>query len=71
MTQASLPLQKPATVRLRNPAFAWLGMVPFFLFAIAFLFLPSSSLFVGSFQNSEGGFTFDNLLGLSQPKILD
>ncbi len=71
MTQASLPLQKPATVRLRNPAFAWLGMVPFFLFAIAFLFLPSSSLFVGSFQNSEGGFTFDNILGLSQLKILD
>ena len=71
MTQASLPLQKPAAVRLRNPAFAWLGMVPFFLFAIAFLFLPSSSLFVGSFQNSQGGFTFDNILGLSQPKILD
>ncbi len=70
MIQASLPLQKPATVRLRNPAFAWLGMVPFFLFAIAFLFLPSSSLFVGSFQNAQGGFTFDNILGLSQPKIL-
>lgn len=45
-------------------------MVPFFLFAIAFLFLPSSSLFVGSFQNSQGGFTFDNILGLSQDKIL-
>ncbi len=71
MTQASLPLQKPATVRLRNPAFAWLGMVPFFLFAIAFLFLPSSSLFVGSFQNSEGRFTLQNILDLSQSKIVN
>jgi len=50
---------------------AWAGVLPFFLFAFAFLFLPSSSLFIGSFQNSEGGFTLQNILDLSQPKILD
>lgn len=71
MTQARLPRPRPAAAQSRNVALAWLGMVPFFLFALAFLFLPSSSLFAGSFQNSEGAFTFDNIVGLFQPKILD
>jgi putative spermidine/putrescine transport system permease protein len=51
-------------------SWSWLGVVPFCLFAIAFLVLPSASLFVGSFQDSRGHFTFDNLLGLLQPNIL-
>jgi putative spermidine/putrescine transport system permease protein len=51
-------------------SFAWLGMVPFFVFAIAFLFIPSSSLFVGSFLNSENQFTFNNIIGLFSPSIL-
>lgn len=71
MTQARLPRPKTAAAQSRNAALAWLGMVPFFVFALAFLFLPSSSLFAGSFQNSEGAFTFDNVVGLFQPKILD
>jgi putative spermidine/putrescine transport system permease protein len=54
---------------ISSVAIAWLGVVPFLLFALAFIFIPSSSLFVGSFQNSQGQFTFDNILGLSQPPI--
>jgi len=50
----------------------WLGVLPFFLFAILFLVLPSLRLIVGSFTNDEGRFTFVNILQLFQEKsILD
>lgn len=49
----------------------WLGVLPFFLFSIAFLLLPSSSLFIGSFQDSLGQFTIQNILGLANPPIPD
>ncbi|MBI5963902.1 MAG: ABC transporter permease subunit [Chloroflexi bacterium] len=50
----------------------WIGVSPFFLFAILFLVLPSVRLFIGSFTDNEGQFTFANLLQLFQEKsILD
>jgi putative spermidine/putrescine transport system permease protein len=50
----------------------WLGVIPFFLFAILFLLLPSMRLFVGSFTDNEGRFTVGNLLQLFEQKsILD
>jgi putative spermidine/putrescine transport system permease protein len=50
----------------------WLGVLPFFLFAILFLFLPSLRLFIGSFTNNSGQFTFDNLIQIfGQPNILN
>ena len=58
------PLQK---IRL---SWDWIGVVPFFLFAILFLLLPSLSLFIGSFQNSAGQFTFANIAGLFTPSIM-
>src|SRR5512141_1959634 len=49
----------------------WVGVIPFFLFAILFLILPSLRLFVGSFTNNDGQFTFDNILQLfEQSSIL-
>jgi putative spermidine/putrescine transport system permease protein len=48
---------------------AWLGVLPFFLFVFAFLLLPSSALFIGSFQDIQGNFTFKNIVGLFDPKI--
>ncbi len=49
----------------------WVGVVPFFLFAILFLILPSLRLFAGSFTNNAGQFTFDNILLLFEtPSIL-
>ena len=62
----SIPL--PATKR--SPFWNWLGVVPFFLFAFAFLILPSSSLFIGSFQDNAGHFTLANLQDLAEPSIL-
>ena len=55
----------------RSFSWAWLGVVPFFIFAVAFLVLPALSLFVGSFQDRAGNFTLDNVSGLFQPFILD
>ena len=50
----------------------WLGVAPFFLFAILFLILPSLRLFIGTFTDSDGNFTFQNLLDLiTQKNILD
>ena len=49
----------------------WLGVMPFFLFALLFLILPASSLFVGSFQDNQGQFTFNNIKNLFTPYILN
>jgi putative spermidine/putrescine transport system permease protein len=48
----------------------WLGIAPFVIFAVLFLFLPSLRVIVGAFQTPDGGFTFDNVAGLLKPAIL-
>jgi putative spermidine/putrescine transport system permease protein len=55
----------------RRFSWAWMGVLPFFIFAIAFLILPAISLFAGSFQDRAGNLTLDNITGLAQPFILD
>ena len=59
----------PSRAGLRRRSWAWVGVLPFFIFVIAFLLLPSMAIFVGSFQNSQGQFTLDNLAGLLRPNI--
>ncbi|MDX5359432.1 MAG: ABC transporter permease subunit [Rhodobacterales bacterium] len=55
--------------RLRfNPH--WLGLVPFALFALLFLILPTMKIVVGAFQTPDGSFTLDNIRGLNTPSIL-
>ena len=44
---------------------AWLGLLPFFLFSIAFLFLPVAYLVIGSFLDSSGAATLKNYADLS------
>lgn len=39
----------------------WLGVVPFFIFALMFLILPTLYLVVGAFQNDQGQATLDNI----------
>jgi putative spermidine/putrescine transport system permease protein len=62
----------PAPARLAGrPGFwNWLGVVPFLVFGVLFIFLPSLSLFIGSFQDAQGNFTLANLQGLFTPSIL-
>jgi putative spermidine/putrescine transport system permease protein len=49
----------------RRFGWAWLGLVPFFLFSIAFMFLPVAYLVVGSFIDSTGAATVKNYADLS------
>jgi putative spermidine/putrescine transport system permease protein len=39
-------------------------LVPFFAFALMFLFLPSASIFIRSFEAQDGSFTLNNLVAL-------
>ena len=60
----------PATgVGARFPTH-WLGMVPFTLFALFFLILPTLYLIVGAFQNANGAFSLDSIRELFTPSIL-
>jgi putative spermidine/putrescine transport system permease protein len=56
---------------IRGFSWAWLGVVPFFIFAFLFMLWPALSIFTSSFQDRQGNFTFDNILGLTQPFILN
>jgi putative spermidine/putrescine transport system permease protein len=70
MTENALPVPKVKLPRsnLKN----WIGVVPFMIFAILFLFLPSMRLFVGSFTKEDGTFTLENVKELfTQKYILD
>jgi putative spermidine/putrescine transport system permease protein len=68
----SEPRDAPVTSETRAGfSWAWIGVVPFFLFAFLFMLWPAASLFIGSFQDRQGNFTFDNILGLFQPFILN
>lgn len=55
--------------RLRVPT-QWLGLAPFFIFALMFLILPTAYLMLGAFQNDAGEFTLANIVALSHPTIL-
>jgi putative spermidine/putrescine transport system permease protein len=59
----------PARQGLRLPTH-WLGVAPFFIFAVMFLIAPTAYLVVGAFQNDQGQFTLDNIVALAQPSIL-
>lgn len=48
----------------------WLGVAPFFIFALMFLVLPTLYLVIGAFQNARGELTFANIAALSQPSIV-
>ncbi|HSK87711.1 MAG TPA: ABC transporter permease subunit [Anaerolineales bacterium] len=71
MAQITLSASKPAT-GVSGDWKKWIGVIPFFLFAILFLVLPSLRLFIGSFTDNEGRFTIANVLQLfEQRSILD
>ncbi len=55
----------------RKFSWAWLGVTPFFLFALAFILLPTMSLITGSFQDRQGYFTLQNIADLSQEFVLN
>lgn len=63
------PLARPAAP---TRSWAWLGVLPFFVFTFMFLLYPSSTIVIRSFQDSDTkAFTLNNILALFQtPYIL-
>ena len=60
-----MPTDRPAPgPRLRLPL-EWLGILPFVVFAVLFLILPTMKIVVGAFQTQDGGFTFQNFVDLN------
>ena len=59
------------TVSPKRIALAWMGVVPFLLFALAFLLWPSFTIMGNSFRSKDGAFTLDNIDALFQPLILE
>ncbi|MCU0493724.1 MAG: ABC transporter permease subunit [Chloroflexaceae bacterium] len=56
-------------VARRRPNWAWLGVLPFFLFVTAFLFWPAASIVVQSFLDQNRNFTLANIQALGAPFI--
>jgi putative spermidine/putrescine transport system permease protein len=73
MVQLADTHARPALAGRMSPgrlSWTWLGVVPFFLFALMFLILPTAYLMVGAFQDAEGHFTLQNIANLFTPNIL-
>lgn len=70
-TTAGEPGAQQARRARRRFGWAWLGLLPFFIFSIAFMFLPVVYLVVGSFLNSDGQPTLGNYADLSTGVIPD
>jgi putative spermidine/putrescine transport system permease protein len=69
---SDMSLQSAPPVRARRARLPtqWLGVAPFFIFALMFLILPTAYLVLGGFQNDQGEFTLENIAALSQPSIV-
>jgi putative spermidine/putrescine transport system permease protein len=64
-TTASEPGAPAARRAQGGIGLAWLGLLPFFLFSIAFLFLPVAYLVIGSFLLEDGSVSLANYADLS------
>lgn len=60
---------EPAPMPARK--FSGIGLLPFMLFAAAFMVLPAGALLIGGFQDKLGHFTLNNLKNLARPDILN
>ncbi len=47
----------------------WLGLLPFLIFTLLFLILPTMKIVLGAFQTGDGAFTFQNILDLNTDSI--
>lgn len=55
----------------RRLSWSWLGVLPFFLFVLLFLVIPTLYLLVGSFEDKAGSLTLQNYAHLSEPNLAD
>lgn len=61
-------MARPDPILSRLPL-RWLGVLPFFVFAVLFLILPSLHIIIGAFRGPDGTFTLENILGLNTRTI--
>src|SRR5207249_2865076 len=59
-----------ASGRRRLPL-AWIVTLPFFAYAILFMFLPAGSVLVGAFEGKVHGYTFSNVTTLFHHPYID
>ena len=76
MTTAALPIAEESAPRngrsfRRRVGWAWLGLVPFLIFAGLFLIIPASYLVAGSLQDQQGQFTLQNYASLTQGEPIE
>ena|SRR5271157_273806 len=64
------PAARPSAFQRLREARVWLGLLPFLVFAFAFMVLPAGSLLIGSFQDRAGAFTLVNFVHILRPNIL-
>lgn len=57
--------------RSEHPILRWFGVLPFVLFALLFLILPTIRIVINSFQTPDGLFTLGNIAGLAVPNIVN
>jgi putative spermidine/putrescine transport system permease protein len=69
LSQPTVAGSAPPAVRVWRFPTHWIGVAPFFIFAIMFLILPTLYLMIDAFQNEAGDFTFENVVQLFQPNI--
>ncbi|MDI7863739.1 ABC transporter permease subunit [Rhizobiaceae bacterium n13] len=60
--------QAPHTRRPRIPL-TWLGLMPFVIFVMLFLVLPTIHIVIGAFQTRDGSFTLQNIIDLNTGTI--
>ncbi|MFN4130613.1 MAG: ABC transporter permease, partial [Paracoccaceae bacterium] len=60
--------KQPGGQRLRLPL-EWLGILPFLIFAVLFLIMPTMKIVIGAFQTPDGSFTLQNLIDLNTDSI--
>jgi putative spermidine/putrescine transport system permease protein len=54
----------------RRLSLAWLGTLPFFVYALLFLFLPAGAVLLGAFEAKKSGWTLSNLHTLIKQPFL-
>lgn len=57
------------TAPWRRLPLTWLGLVPFLIFSLLFLILPTAHIVIGAFQDRSGAFTLQNLRDLNTGTI--
>jgi len=70
VTHPAIDRARAAPPWVSQLSWTWLGVVPFFVFALMFLIIPTALLAVGGFQDSHGHFTLRNIADLFSPSIL-